>query len=74
MKEKQLYKAGTQGLSQQKVNQRKLQIVEDGLKNFQTQLMQQKSKGMLLVAFLSLVFIRLMYTSFEGQVIAKLPF
>ena len=36
--------------------------------------MQQKSKGLLLVALLSIVFIRLMYSYFDGVVIAKLPF
>ena len=33
-----------------------------------------KSKGVMLVALISLVFIRLMYTSFEGVVVARLPF
>jgi len=33
-----------------------------------------KSKGMLWVALISLICIRIMYTNFEGVVIARLPF
>ena len=44
MKEKQLFNAGTQGLSQQKVQERKIKAFEDGLKAQQSKLMQMKSR------------------------------
>ena len=74
MKEKQLFNAGTQGLSQQKVQERKIKAFEDGLKAQQSMLMQMKSKGVLFVGLISLVFIRVVYSQFEGIAVARLPF